>query len=66
MPEDTVLHDAESLRERARQARAIAHERKDRASKQLLIALAENFERLAELAINERHVAPSQPAAAFP
>ena len=56
MPDDAVLHDAERLRERAKQARAIAHKRKDGGTKQLLMALAENFERLAELATNERQV----------
>ena len=66
MPEDAVLHDAERLQERAKQARAIAHKRKDSGTKQLLIALAENFERLAELATNERHPAPSQTDAASP
>jgi predicted component of type VI protein secretion system len=50
MPEDEVLHDAERLRERAKQARAIAYKKKDSDTKQLLIALAENFERLAEFA----------------
>jgi molecular chaperone GrpE (heat shock protein) len=67
MPEDAaVTHDVERLRERAKQARDMAHKRKDSGTKQLLIALAENFERLAELATNERHAAPSQTAATSP
>ena len=48
MPDDTVLHDAERLRDRAKQARAMAHKRKDGGTKQILMALAENFERLAD------------------
>jgi molecular chaperone GrpE (heat shock protein) len=59
-----VLHDAERFRERAKQAREIAHKSKDGGTKRLLIALAENFERMAELATNEMHAAPSQAAAA--
>jgi hypothetical protein len=48
--DDVVLDDAERLLERAKQARAMAHTRKEGGAKQLLMALAENFERLAELA----------------
>lgn len=55
MPDDAVWHDAECFQERAKQARAIAHERKDGSTKQVLMALAGNFERLAELAIKEKH-----------
>jgi hypothetical protein len=47
--DDAVLHDAERLRQRAKEARAIAHKKKG-GTKQLLMALAENFERMAELA----------------
>jgi hypothetical protein len=55
MPDDdTVFHDAERLRDRAKQARAMAHKRKDGGTKQILMALAENFERLAELATEEQ------------
>ena len=57
MPNDTVLHDAERLVEKAKQARAIAEKRKEGDTKRLLAALAENFERLAELAKNERSCA---------
>jgi len=61
-----VLHDAERLRERAKQAREVARKSKDSGAKRLLIALAENFERLAEHATNEMPAAPSQTAAASP
>ena len=50
MPDDTVLHDTERLGEKAKQARAIAEKRKEGDTKRLLTALADNFERLAELA----------------
>jgi molecular chaperone GrpE (heat shock protein) len=66
MPDDAFLHDAERLRERAKQARAIAHKTKDSGAKQLLMALAENFERLAELAGSEMHAEQSQSAGASP
>jgi propanediol dehydratase small subunit len=49
VPDDTHSQDAEHWRVRAEQARAIAHKRKD-ATKLILMALADNFERLAELA----------------
>ena len=49
MPGGAALHVAR-LREKAEQARAIAHTRKEGGAKQLLMTLAENFERLAELA----------------
>jgi hypothetical protein len=48
-----VLHDSERLRERAKQAREVAGKSKDSGAKRLLIVLAENFERLADLATNE-------------
>jgi hypothetical protein len=49
--DETLAHDATSLREQAKRARAIAHKRKkDGDTRRLLIALADNFERLAELA----------------
>src|SRR5215470_846480 len=60
------LHDAERLRERAKQAREVARKSKDSGAKRLLIALAENFERLAEHATNEIPAAPSQTAPASP
>jgi len=60
MSDDVVLHDAERLRERAKQAREVAHKSKDSGTKQLLIALAENFERMAELATSEAHAPSSQ------
>jgi DNA-directed RNA polymerase subunit K/omega len=66
MPGDAVLADAERFREIAKQARAIAHKRKRSGTKPVLIALAENFERLAELAANEKHAAPSQTATTSP
>lgn len=53
MPNVAVLQDAERLRERAKQARAIAEKRTDEDTRQVLMALAENFERLAEVAKNE-------------
>ena len=65
MPDDTALHDAERLRDRAKQARAMAHKRKDSGTKQVLMALAENFERLAELATEEQ-VELTSAAAASP
>ena len=46
-------NDAERLGERAKLARAIADKRKDDGTKQVLLALADNFERLAELAKEE-------------
>jgi len=49
VPDDTHSQDAERWRVRAEQARAIAHKKKD-ATKLILMAWAENFERLAELA----------------
>jgi hypothetical protein len=48
VPDDTHLLDAERWRKRAEQARAVAHKKKDD-TKLILIALADNFERLAEL-----------------
>jgi hypothetical protein len=50
VPDDAVLHDAECFLERAKQARALAYKRRGGATKQALMVLAENFERLAELA----------------
>lgn len=55
MPADAVLHDAERLQDRATQARAISQKRNDEDTKLLLMALAENFERLAVLATEEGH-----------
>jgi hypothetical protein len=49
VPDETNSQDAERWRVRAEQARAIARKRKD-ATKLILMALADNFERLAELA----------------
>jgi hypothetical protein len=53
VPDDLGLTDAECFLERAKQARALADKRREGSTKQLLIALAENFERLAELTTKE-------------
>jgi hypothetical protein len=59
MPDDAVLYDADRFRERAKQAREVSHMSNGSGTKQLLMALAENFERLAELVPYERHATPS-------
>jgi len=53
VPDNAVLLEAERLLERAKLARAIAHKRKDDGAKKVLTALADNFDRLAELAKKE-------------